>query len=255
MGHKLFNFNSIIKLYKKSRLNQILYRTQCLVCYCFGIIVKAEFDGSSDRSGSRSSASVEASCPDNKVAFVSGPRRGNVSRSVGRAEPPAGSERPSVVRAQLDRAPDRDAARVYRQPTQLSAGERTLTDTDAGKSSWILSIRRGTSAAPPRLMDTILNGGAAADRDYVRFLSTKTQRGPSKRNMPWMWVRFHFLPRPRRRWLMLTLLFCVPYCYERRSEHPHAPPQTNTHINTIKIVKLKKTLSHTLLVEGSFGTS
>lgn len=42
-------------------------------------------------------------------------RRVNVSRSVARAEP--GTERPSVVRAQLDRAPDRDAAHhVYRPP-------------------------------------------------------------------------------------------------------------------------------------------
>ncbi|CAH0626880.1 unnamed protein product [Chrysodeixis includens] len=44
-------------------------------------------------------------------------RRVNVSRSVARAEPGAGTERPSVVRAQLDRAPDRDAAHhVYRPP-------------------------------------------------------------------------------------------------------------------------------------------
>ncbi|RVE41149.1 hypothetical protein evm_014201 [Chilo suppressalis] len=49
---------------------------------------------------------------------IAGVRRANVTRAVQRAEPgTGGTERPSVVRAQLDRAPERDAAHhVYRAP-------------------------------------------------------------------------------------------------------------------------------------------
>ncbi|CAG9784789.1 unnamed protein product [Diatraea saccharalis] len=44
-------------------------------------------------------------------------RRTNITRAVQRAEAGAGTERPSVLRAQLDRAPERDAAHhVYRAP-------------------------------------------------------------------------------------------------------------------------------------------
>lgn len=40
-------------------------------------------------------------------------RRANITRAVQRTE---GTERPSVVRAQLDRAPERDAQHVFRAP-------------------------------------------------------------------------------------------------------------------------------------------
>ncbi|KAL0891797.1 hypothetical protein ABMA27_015063 [Loxostege sticticalis] len=55
-------------------------------------------------------------------------RRANVSRAVQRAEPGAGTERPSVVRAQHDRAPERDAAHhVYRAPhPHHVSGAKTL---------------------------------------------------------------------------------------------------------------------------------
>lgn len=55
------------------------------------------------------------------VRRVAGARRLNVTRAAGREVARegahAGTERPSVLRAQLDRAPDRDAAHhVYRPP-------------------------------------------------------------------------------------------------------------------------------------------
>ncbi|XP_061710549.1 lachesin-like isoform X1 [Cydia pomonella] len=53
------------------------------------------------------------------------PRRANVTRAVQRTE---GTERPSVVRAQLDRAPERerDAQHVYRAPPLHVSGTRSV---------------------------------------------------------------------------------------------------------------------------------